>query len=155
MLDNQRITRVLSVYDEINRLIGTEEYTNCSFYYPPNRSDLICDGSVMPLEVLFSDLIFFKATKRELIKSSGRYDEYSVTICFYFGDIRSIEDLRFIDLAIRDSGLHDVAEVEVYTTSSTDELRSEIAAHTRMSKIKPKFKHLSIRSDLPNWLGEE
>lgn len=155
VLDNERITRVISVYDEINRLLGTEEYKDCLFFYPANGSDILCDGTVLPIEVLFSDILFYRVTKREYKRSTGTYDEYESVLCFYFGDITSIGDFRFIDLAIRDSGLQNAKEFEVYITASTDNLRSEIDAHTRDSRFKPTFKRLSLRSDLPSWLGDE
>lgn len=153
-LDNSRLTRMLSVYDEVNRLTGTQEYKDGLFFYPPNGSDLLCDGTVLPLEALFSDILFYKITKREISKI-GNHTEYPAALCFYFGQIHNIDDLRFIDLAIRDSGLHDAREFEVYIASSTDEIRSEIAMHTKESDFTLTFKRLTIRTDLPNWLGEQ
>jgi hypothetical protein len=154
MLDNSRITKMLSVYDEVNRLTGTGEYKEPVFYYPPNGSDFLCDGSVIPIEALFSDILLYRVTKRELIKSRGEYDEYPAVLVFYFGQIHNIADLEFIDLAIRDLGLHEAKEIEVYITSSTNDIRSEIATRTRLSKFNLVFKRLSVRTDLPSWLVE-
>ncbi len=151
-LDNYRVTRMLAVHEEINRLLSTEQYKDALFVYPPNGSDLLCDGTVMPIEVLFSDVLFYRITKRELIKSKGTYDEYPAVICFYFGKINTIDDLRFIDLAIKDLGFHEANEFEVYITSSVDDIRSEIAMHKQKSKFRPSFKRLPIRADLPSWL---
>lgn len=155
ILDNYRITRFLAVYEEINRLLSTENYKNFVFYYPANGSDLICDGDQIPMEAMFSDILFYKTTKRQLLLGSNTHDEYDAAVCFYFGEIRTIADLRFIDLAIRDSGLQNSKSVEVYITTSTDDLRSEIDAHIRSSNFNIQFKRLSIRKDLPSWLGDQ
>lgn len=154
-LDNLRLTRMLSVHEEVNRLTRTEEYKDPLFVYPPNGSDLLCDGTVMPLEALFSDVLFYRITKREFIKGAGKHVEYPIVLCFYFGRIETIDDLRFIDLAIRDLGFHDSREVQVYITPSVGDIRSELAMHTKESDFNLVFKRLSIRTDLPDWLGEE
>lgn len=134
-------------------LESSGEYRNFKFYYPSNSSGLICDGNSIPVEVIFSDIVFFKAEKRQIIKRDDSFDYYDVAFCFYFGSINDVKDLRFIDLAIRDSGLQDAKEVEVYLTVPIEALRSQIEAHSKASGFKLRFHRLIVPNELPDWLG--
>lgn len=155
ILDNRKIAQFCAIHDELQRLRSTGSYESIRFYMPSNGSDLICDGSTFPLEAVYSDVIIFRTLKKENAKNANTYQIYESSIVFYFGRVSTSYDLAFIDLIIRDLGIHDTTDIDVYLDSPLEPIRSEIEAHSRNSKFRIRFKNLLINEHLPSWLGED
>ncbi|GAA5527181.1 hypothetical protein [Herpetosiphon gulosus] len=154
IIGNDIILRFCAIQNEINNLYLSNEYMDINFYVPTNSSELVCDGNSIPIEVLFSDFVWYKTRKKQSLVGSNEHHEYNASICFYFGEIHTKHDLNFIDLAIRDSGLHNSSLVEVYLITPLSNIRSEIEGHKRNSQFTINYKNLNIPDSIPSWLGE-
>lgn len=152
-LSNQQITRICSLEDEVKRLSHSEGYDNLKFYFSPNGSNLISDGTVVPIEALFSELIFMKGSHQKSSKVRNNSETEQVALCFYFGNVTDLHDLKFINLAIRDLGPRDTGKTLIYLAQSLKELRSEIEECKRFSDFDLEFHQLVVASELPDWLG--
>jgi hypothetical protein len=155
VIDNERIARLCSLYDEYNRLKASDMYEEVKFFIPPNSSEMICDGSVLPMEFLFSDWAFMTTRKKQLLKGTNQYRAYSSLACFYFGNVTSFEELNLIDLAIRDLGFGAVDDIDVYLAHPLDDIRSQIDEFKRGARFSVDFHLLPINKDLPGWLDSD
>lgn len=149
VLDNYIITRFIAVHQEIGRLHALKECQDTILYSPALSSDLRTDGKVVPIEYLFSDIIFYKTTRLQYVKGRNESVPYDAGICFYFGGVRDQAELKFIELAVRDLGLQ-CNEFLVYITSPVEALRSEIEAVQRESQFDIEFRKLDIAPTLPS-----
>lgn len=158
VLSNQQILFLTAIKEELHRLEDASgDFHDVSFYLPAYGRFSSTVTHTLPLEYIYSKLIFATAKKRYEEKRGDSW--HPIDIAFYTGAV-DYESLDFLRLALRrfDVGAkkHDLY---LYFAHSIDAERSPVAQFQRELKGDIsgdlEIKRLTLSATLPGWLSYE
>lgn len=156
VLSNQQILFLCAIIAELRRLRNApDDFREVSFYLPAyGRFNSVVTGT-LPLEYIYSKLIF--ATAKKLYKEKSGPTWHPIDIVFYTGTV-DYESLDFLSLALRRFQVGaNKRDLYLYFARPTDAERSAIAQFQRDLKVSGdlKIERLTPSATLPGWLSYE
>ncbi len=168
LISNRTITRLCAIHEEVRKLRGSVTCQDIRFHLPDYGDKPSADGSIIPLETVFSKFVFFNADMLQPTKGDSPPVPYKAYVAFYLGDVQSYSDLHFIGLALRQFQMLRTGELLVYTLRDPTDIRNEIANFKREFQLisistgqttdyeesgdNMKFRQLVPGTQLPGWM---
>lgn len=156
-ISNNVIGQMWSIHEKIASL-NKREYREVVPYFPDYGDLPHADGSCIPIEVLLSKFIFYKAKKVQALKGGKRSNNYDASLVFYLGHIANYDDFRFIGLALKYFQLLQADEAEIFTLYDQLTLRNHIADFKQEftdTDTEFVFHKLNYNHDLSIWLEKD
>jgi len=155
-ISNQIIAQFCAIKETIDKLQRSEEYQNLKCFFPKYGDKPHANGTSIPIESLFSKILFYKGDR--LIRKKSHQTVEKVCIVFYLGAIKEYHDLKLISLALKDFQiLSEVDSVKIYTLLEPTEFRHHSPKLDHIFSdfdVEFKFAKLSINNDLGGYLEE-
>lgn len=156
VLSNQQIRVLCAIIQELRGLKNaTDDFREVSFYLPAYGRFDPAVTDTLPLEYIYSKLIFATAEKRYEGKSGTTW--YPIDIVFYTGAVDH-DSLTFLRKALQKFQVgakeHDLY---LYFACPTDTERSAVKQFQRELKVSEnlKIESLTLSATLPGWLSHE
>jgi hypothetical protein len=156
ILENDKILRLASLLDTVDKSIRENGSNSINFYYPSSArfGNPVQELSVVNLEYMFSQFVLAKSKKVR-----DNIDMETTDIVFYFGrlDINSFFRLREALLAY--DMINKQNRLVIYKYHRNDEFRKiqpdVIKLFEDKSPREVKIRDMEIFSDLPTWMTNE
>jgi hypothetical protein len=158
VLSNKKILYLCAIVEELRRLrAATDDFREVSFYLPFYGRFSSTATQILPLEYIYSKVIFATAEKRYEGKIGTGW--HTIEVVFYTGAV-DYDSLTFLELALRrfQTGANK-RDLHLYLTEATDADRSAIAQFQRGLESYVSgdlnIERLTLPATLPGWLSYE
>jgi hypothetical protein len=154
-ISNQVIARWCAAHQKLEKLRSTGDYSRVRYVFPDYGPLPHADGSCVPIESLLSKIIFIRATRRKPLKGKPSFDEFETASVIYLGQADTVEEWRFLALAIKQFQLLDMGEVEVCTIQDPAAVRGPIdhfRSQLQAGSVDFQFTKLETSDEIPQWL---
>jgi hypothetical protein len=157
VLSNQKILFICAVIDKLRRLRASDRFCEVAFHLPPYGNFDSTTTTTLPLEYIYSKVIFATARRRYQEKSGEHWHE--LNIVFYSGAV-DYESLDLLRLVLRRFQMGDLnRDLHLNFVELTDSTRSAMAQFRRDFENQIAgdviIDKLTLPATLPGWLTDE